>query len=251
VAPELRDIDCLWRFVGRVFESRENYGTSDATVKLYKFRSFRSLDRLLDILVMRRLYCAEFSTLNDPFGGVYMSVLYSQARNVLYTPMQGYLPTDTPQHQPVRHQRTVLAPGLPGEHFRVCSLSASMKDIRLWSTYADSHRGVAIEVDIPADRLDPVTYVTALPQHPVHLFDQHPQAKKILTTKTNHWEHEEEHRVLQTEEYFALGDASIRVFVGPRSSDADVALLERLQLPGIGIVRTRLDGDALEVRIAP
>lgn len=34
------------------------------------------------------------------------------------------------------------------ENKTVCSLTASLSDIRLWSHYADGHTGVAIEIDI-------------------------------------------------------------------------------------------------------
>jgi len=163
-------------------------------MKLYKFRSFGDLDRLLDILVMRRLYCAQPFELNDPFEGVYVSAFYPPS-NTRYTSMQGI---DAQDHSVTRRERAVWEPGLPGEKLRVCSLSASLKDIRLWSHYADGFRGVAIEVEIPAEApLHLVTYDTRLHEHPVIVLDPHPKAEKVFTMKTYQWKHEEEYRLLQ------------------------------------------------------
>jgi hypothetical protein len=210
-------------------------------VKLYKFRSFHDLDYLLDILVMRRLYCAPPSTLNDPFEGVYLSYLALRERSMFIAK---------------KRPRSVWEPGGPGEQHRLCSLSATMTDIRLWANYADGNRGVAIEIDIPDTEptLHKVQYVDALSEHAVHVLDPVPSAVKILATKTRHWGHEEEYRIVQADTYFPLGDSPISVFMGTRI-DYDghkerIAILKRFEGRGVTIVPTLLDAESLEVKSA-
>ena len=42
-------------------------------MKLYKYRSLRrNLDFVLDILLNERLYCANYTALNDPLEGYYV-----------------------------------------------------------------------------------------------------------------------------------------------------------------------------------
>src|SRR3569623_70293 len=97
----------------------------------YKLRGFEKPDRIHDILTNERLYCAPWYQLNDPFEG--------RIRQRMSFP--GW-------------KRRVISDGTlddfyPSEEgvFRVCSLSASVNDVRLWSHYADGHSGLAVEID--------------------------------------------------------------------------------------------------------
>lgn len=106
-------------------------GRSIVGMKLYKYRSLRNnIDFVLDILINQRLYCADHAELNDPVeGGFYESRRYSG-------PVMG-----------ISIPRSIDA----AESLRVCSLSAPRDLVPLWSHYADSHAGVAIEVDLPVE----------------------------------------------------------------------------------------------------
>ena len=101
---------------------------------LYKYRSLSNIKFVLDILVNQRLHCARHDKLNDPLEGVFWYMLQREkgVRRIGYD---------------------------KNNHKRVCSLSKSLNDIRLWSYYAEGHQGVAIEINLDNNNdLYPVDY---------------------------------------------------------------------------------------------
>jgi len=40
-------------------------------MKLFKYRSLRTMEFILDIFLNERLHCAPYSELNDPFEGMF------------------------------------------------------------------------------------------------------------------------------------------------------------------------------------
>lgn len=219
-------------------------------VKLYKFRSFSPLEHLLDILVHRRLHCAKPGELNDPFEGVYLSALYADPAH-LFGKSVFELSVLGPGQDAKRIVSAKSLSGLEGAtDLRVCSLSATLSDLRLWSLYADGLRGVAVEIDVPTASAHRVNYVPKLPEHGMGILSSRVDPMKVLKTKTSHWRHEKEFRIIQTDEHFALGDAHIRVFVGTRISRQNFDLLRALNLDNVTIIPTLLDVDSLSVKSA-
>ena len=99
-------------------------------MKLYKFRSLDNLEFVLDILLNEQLYCSTYESLDDPLEGLFYTII-----NPLGTSM--------------KLLQYKCIDGLPtyNSDLRICSLSSSFRDIRMWSHYASGHTDVAIEID--------------------------------------------------------------------------------------------------------
>lgn len=201
---------------------------------LYKFRSIARLELLSDILISQRLHCARYYELNDPFEGVVKSTFTFGSRK------QAYSFTTV---EDVRDPEEMIEP-------RVCSLSASFHDIRLWAHYGGGHHGVAIEIDFSGRERDaiPVKY-----GHTLREFDedagQHPTPQTMLSYKTSHWEFEKEYRILTSDPYYSVEGRIRRVIVGTRCNRADKILLERLLPSGANLVNAALNHKTVEVEI--
>lgn len=106
---------------------------------LFKFKPLAQLAHLLDIIVNERLYCHHYEELNDPFEGQFERMVGRGAvRRDFGT--AGELDREVPT--------------------RICSLSRCCDDVRMWSLYAGSFAGVAVQLE-----LDPAH----LPLYPVRL----------------------------------------------------------------------------------
>ncbi|MES2490049.1 MAG: hypothetical protein V4607_09665 [Pseudomonadota bacterium] len=143
---------------------------------LYKYRSLSNMEFALDIFVRKRLYAAEFKSLNDPMEGS-------------YTYESGTL-----------RQWQVDAIFSQKNQYRLTALSETETNMLMWSYYADSHSGMAVGVEIndSAAELVPIEYVRDLGlEH-----DHDDVAKRILSKKFRLWRHEREQRVFVRDRSF-------------------------------------------------
>lgn len=201
-------------------------------MKAYKFRSSSQIEFALDIILNRRLFCADWRSLNDPMEGLYA---YSTS----------------PGNEP-HAQRLVKGIGDAKSQYKVCSLSADFQSHLLWSHYAGGFNGLAIEVDLPArDRnIRPVEY------RGVYAFldmsqvtDENDAARTILFSKYQEWEYEREIRILHDSEFYYLQRPVARVIVGQRMNEALARTLhilcdrEEIEFCRVGIGDEGIDAD--------
>lgn len=144
-------------------------------MKLYKFRSLgdgRSFCHAREILDTGKFWCSRFWDLNDPMEGVYYAhpeiipVIFNEKANRV-----------------------------------ICSFSDvhALSSLLMWGYYANGFKGMAIEIEVPKDKLQRVNY-----EKDVHMLaiDAGPSphaadhAIRILTTKLKQWKHEYEFRFL-------------------------------------------------------
>jgi len=132
----------------------------------------------------------------------------------------------------------------------VCSLSASCTDMRMWSIYADGHRGIAIEIDFNSDDepVYEVKYRDRLSNYQSNLFSLRPDATDILTKKTQDWKYEEEYRVIQDETYYPISGQIQRIILGARISPDREELLKRVVADG-KFSKAELLPDKVEVQV--
>ncbi|MGS1107981.1 DUF2971 domain-containing protein [Achromobacter anxifer] len=191
-------------------------------MKFYKYRPLNNLWHILDIVVNQRLYCAHWSTLNDPLEGRY----------------EIYLGNKSPKLASTMVSRIEQA----RDGFRIASLSATPTSFLLWSHYADGHKGVAIEVDIPEDHPD-LTKIIYSPFSSV--FSEKAQTQEdmrhLFNGKGEEWAYEEEYRVIIDREYFDLPSRPTTLLLGPMVPKNQVALLRKVLSEHIEIVETALD----------
>lgn len=145
----------------------------------YKYRSLEDLERILDIIVNKRLYGAVYKDLNDPMEGKFnKDGLSKENFNDIYTHLK----------------RT-----------RICSLLEKQKeqtfpdDYLMWSHYANCHTGCCIELGITkrynADwELLKVNYQNKLPEVKGEIKNK---IHDILSIKTPLWENENEVRAVR------------------------------------------------------
>lgn len=175
---------------------------------LYKYRSFKNWNYILDIVLNNRLYATTFDKMNDPMEGLFSyTAFYFQ---------QGIVDS-------IKNAKMKI---------KICSLSKTYKEVLLWSHYADSHKGICIELEVLENenvRSDGVRYVTSIPHIFLPPIDE-PKVQDILFCKSSHWEYEQEYRCLLTDNnkdsYIPIKIS--RIFVGCKAKSSDKKLLQDL-----------------------
>lgn len=211
---------------------------------LYKYRSLNRLERVLDIVLRERLYCCPYSELNDPFEGQFLS-LFPEIQ-ISHNPALMQIPGATAILEGMENRGIVMGV----EDDLVCSLSATCNDMRMWSIYADGHRGIAIEIDFNTDDepVYEVKYKNRLPKYQSNIFSLRPDATHILTKKTQDWEYEREYRVIQRNAYYPISGQIQRIILGARIPPDREELLKRV-VPDGKFLKAELLPSKLEVQV--
>jgi hypothetical protein len=215
-------------------------------LKLYKYRSIKNLEFLLDIILLERLYCAPYTELNDPCEGMFS---YSHP----YMPLPP-IPGIGPLHLTVPGMKFITiktikdlprVASLP----RICSLSNTLSDVRLWSYYADGHKGVAIEIDFTEfeDDVREIRYCKKLEEHEVGtLLTGCSNPIDILSSKTFHWEYEKEYRIVQEQEKYGIAGRITGIYIGIKGNES-YELLKKVVPRNIPLINTRLNPVTLTI----
>lgn len=205
-------------------------------MKLYKLRSLSNFERFLDIILNERLYCTPFEDLNDPFEGLFLAVSH-------LPPVM--LQSKGTIRQVLRHASDLQE---HDQYSRICSLSASYKDVRLWSYYADGHKGVAIEIDFSGRETDvvPIRYLTELKKYSNTVLGT-PFPEDVLRHKTVHWQYEDEVRILQSEVYYPVEGRITSVLLGARTTDDHKSILDKVLPEDISMIEMKINEVTLEV----
>ena len=111
---------------------------------LYKYRSLENLEHVLDIILNERLYCSPYDKLNDPFEGLFMSEIHGNFSQNVFS--GGIFKTD--------ECKNIGETLLGFSKSKICSLSSSINDVRLWSLYSDGLKGIVIEVEFDSKELE-------------------------------------------------------------------------------------------------
>lgn len=212
-------------------------------MKLYKYRSLDHLEYTLDILLNERVHCAPYDKLNDPFEGVFLAVsqwtdLFGST-NLGFGSVGGGVSIKTPQ--------SISNFPVPGGT-RVCSLSASLNDVRLWSHYANGLTGIAIEIDLDEteEKLHEVEYVKQFKEFSYGMLTA-PESTEILRVKSHHWSYEKEYRVISKNEHYAVNGKLTAVFLGLRTP----ALMREMLIRSVGrripVFSTKLNENTIEI----
>lgn len=200
----------------------------------YKFRSASSAEFIFDILINHRIYCADWTKLNDPLEGQFVTFAQKDARELF--------------------DQAVREIGYAKKKYRVCSLSETFDSHLLWAHYADGFNGVAIGIDLPeSENIQKVEYRGVFAPVDLDLYvDPDQTARKILFSKYDAWNYEREIRILHDGTYFPLKGRIKSVIAGHRLgsalSDTIQAICEIQEIPffRIGIGDEGLDADSVE-----
>ena len=193
-------------------------------MKAYKFRGPGQIQFALDIIFNQRLFCANWTALNDPMEGAF------QPRSILAA--NG---GRRKQVEQIIEEKMKL---------RVCSLAKDFRSHLLWAHYAEGFSGLAIEVELPShtDEITPVDYREAHAWTTSLEVISPPQAaREILSSKFKEWTYEGEVRVLQQGEWYELSKPVKRIICGHRMAPSLYQALEIIcERQEIEILRTHI-----------
>jgi hypothetical protein len=218
-------------------------------MKIYKYRDFSTREFLSDILKKERLYCARYEDLNDPFEGILNTsrrskrvMRLNEEESIDLFLKKGYLePVIRPDWEPIIDFNTLSKLDPSYDCTRVCSLSRSNDDVRLWSLYADSHRGCAVEIDIErCHGLYPVNYITSLTDIPIN-------KAVVLLHKSKHWSFEKEVRFVTSSNFISVKQKISSIQVGLRTTEEDIDFLLGMAPSYTRIFLSELDHHAIRI----
>lgn len=196
-------------------------------MKFYKFKSLEKIEYASDIIKNERLYCTDFDKLNDPFEGLFFVIIRSGGFSSAFSNDFDRLEKEC---------KKIL------ESFKICSLSKELSDVRMWSFYANDHKGIAIEIDFTGFEKDikEVRYLNELPKY-------NPDPAEILTKKTNHWCYESEYRIIQKCTYYSIKGRIKKIYLGQRISNDHLEKLKKIIPSAIPIYKTKLDTSEIKI----
>lgn len=201
----------------------------------YKFRSASQIEFVFDILLKRRVYCADWNRLNDPMEGMFATVHRNAERPFVQQAVMG-----------IRDAK---------RRYKIASLAGTFDCHLLWAHYAGGFDGVAIEVDLPDN--DPA--IRRVDYRGVFAFvdldnlqDEDRAARTILFSKYNEWSYEREIRILHDRDFYELERPVRRVIAGHRMGEA---LFDALHLVcdklGIDMRRVGIGDEGLDADRVP
>jgi hypothetical protein len=204
-------------------------------MKAYKFKAASQIPHALDIIFNNRLYCADWSTLNDPMEGMF-AYSYKSANE-----------DDV--------KRAVAQIVREKKQLRVCSLSGTFDCHLLWSHYASGFSGLAIEVELPDNSraVREVTYRGGFTGVSINgPINPQQAAEDILGSKYTEWSYEKEIRVLHRNDFFPLSQPVRHVIAGHRM---EPALFQALNIvchrKGIRFSRTGIGDEGINADHVP
>lgn len=194
-------------------------------IRAYKFRTLHNFENILDIFYNKRFYAAHYKDLNDPMEGTFKY-------------------EDDVEKKDIEHIERNK------EHYRICSFSKSFDNILLWAHYADSFKGICIEVELRKniEYLTDVSYgiftiANDLAKYPGKLSDI------AFTTKNKAWKYEKEIRFITKNEYIYEPDVNIKsVLLGIRTSETIKRILLQILQPNIEIWETAICNKSNKVK---
>ena len=205
-------------------------GKKKAKMRLYKFKCLEKIKYVNEIIEEEKLYCSEYSKLNDPFEGLFFEIIKQGS----------FSPSFTKGFDRIEKQvKEILYP------LKVCSLSKKLDDVRMWSFYANDHKGIAIEIDFAGfeNEVEEVLYLNALPEYNLET----PNPAEILKNKTKHWCYESEYRIIQKNEYYPIKGRICSVYIGNRILDDKIEILKKIVPKAIPIYRTKLEPNDIKI----
>jgi hypothetical protein len=169
----------------------------------YKYKSLEKFLFFVDIIINNRLYAAMYRKLNDKMEGHYDRI-------------------------GERNADVSISLRADKENLKICSLTTSKNNEKMWCNYADKHKGVVIVVEIDENRYKPerIIYDFDLPSFS-HQYYSQGVAKEILCHKTKKWSYEEEIRIFAEGEQYV--DVQVKeIITGKGMTNEDYELIKQL-----------------------
>ncbi len=227
---------------------------------LYKYRSLANFEYVLDIILNQRLYCSTYPELNDPFEGVFETTIpnsYIRSIGMSGKVNPGYLRGLVElRKKTYKKAEDIFEDEV--DTFKICSLSSDLSDVRLWSYYADGHKGIVFEIDFSGlQTIYKVMYTEKLPSSGwldwTNILGSKPSASELLSHKTKHWAFESEYRIIDESKnleqgiFFGIEGRIKAIYLGTRTSAKHCELLKKLVKGKIPIWTTTINHEKVIV----
>ncbi len=197
---------------------------------LYKFKSLNEFEYVADIILNARLFSTEFTNLNDPMEGVF-------------------------EYEGGAERGLIEAIDKARKEYKICALTKDYKNPILWAHYADSFKGICIEVEVDEDIL--IAYHIAyhgftpvLTGENQQVIDVAKLSKKIaisaLTRKYEQWEYEKEVRLLNnnSNEYISNGIKIKSIIFGVHTDDIYKKIIKKIVPNDVELFYSTLDNSS-------
>lgn len=187
---------------------------------LYKYRSLASFEFTSDIVLNNRLFAAPFFDLNDPMEGMF-------------------------DHDPGT-KREYLDSIIEGKKkLLICSLSKDYGNLLLWAHYADSFKGICVEIEVSSKSDLKIVNVNYSPFN-VYVSDDSADRldnlpELILSGKNEAWNYEKEVRILSSSRFITEGFKVRSIYLGLRTPDVLKTAISRMVDSRIPIYETEID----------
>lgn len=204
-------------------------------MRLYKYCSLASFERVLDIILNQRLYCSTYDSLNDPFEGLFLTTIHLTPQDRARFPL-----LLVKSFNVYKNVEDLIFGSI--DKIRICSLSSSFSEVRLWSHYADGHKGIVFEIDFSGleSKIHKVNYYEELPSFGFSILTQ-PHPHEVLSCKTKHWEYEAEYRIFHESEFFDISNRIKGIYLGTRISATHYGLVTKVVPNKIPIYTTKIN----------
>jgi len=212
-------------------------------MRLYKYCSLARLEFVLDIILNQRLYCSTYDSLNDPFEGLFLTTIHLTPQDRARFPL-----LSGKSFNRYKNVEDLIFGSI--DKMRICSLSSSFSEVRLWSHYADGHKGIVFEIDFSGleSKIHKVNYFDKLPSFRFGILGQ-PRPHEVLSYKTKHWEYEAEYRIIHESEFFDISNRIKGIYLGTRISDNHYDLLTKIVPSEIAIHATKINMGKIVVEV--
>jgi hypothetical protein len=244
----------------------------DACTRLFKYRALGAERcRALDILANHRLHVSPAGSLNDPFecqaivsfDAPQEQKLERAIRRIqIETPL---ISAEAARNAAPERVRQVEKHGrqqfdeMVQTKLGFVSFGRVYDNLLMWAHYADSHRGLVLEFDATKLSGQPchyssasffggaqrVQYTDTLPTINFYTDALDEQARKLLLTKSRHWDYEEEWRMVimdrtQSPSHSFSPEFLTAVYLGCRTTEADCAAVQKcIQSRGVEVALFR------------
>ena len=244
---------------------------------LYKYRSMQSKG-LEDIFTKRQIYLTDATEFNDPFEcRPILTFHQSSVKREMFLKRltQDAFPSadkKTIKKLMKGKKRHLTDPTTLREAYDkfvgtigICCLSEKNDDLLMWSHYSDSHQGLCLEFDAATEgtlfwEAFKVIYQEDYPTVNIMDIAKADEFRKALLTKSMHWKHEEERRILKNEQeggpgfYKFPSELLTGVIFGALMSQSDKDFLMKWieqYSTKITIYQARLDEQKYQLNILP
>jgi hypothetical protein len=198
----------------------------EGQITLFKYKSTNNISYLSELICGQKLNCSLLDDLNDPWEGrfIYNYPKDEKANGITETKII----TETKSIYDFINEKRM----------RISALSSDYKSRLMWSYYADSFKGICIEIDFPDElislRKPKINYINKVKykgffsyngskiNEQYEIVNQKPSdyiLLKILTNKTKEWKHEKEYRLITYDEKFNIQGMIKKIYIGDRADE--------------------------------